>query len=450
MNPLHAAWIVAKKDLALALRDRTGLLLGFLLPIVLVGAFGFIFKVSFGKDGGGMDRATLWVADEDGSDASRAFIAALREAATIRLRPATADEPTTSAALRKKVEDGDAHHALIIEKGFAEALSAERFPPLALLRDPDRQVESQMISIGVMSAFFASQGPGLSHLFTARALELAGLPPEWHDRIVAISKTFSTTIGGLFDEKDRAATAGTTTAADAKDGPDFAAMFSQLVPMTTTDVRPTGRPQISYWMAQTVCGNAIMMLMFGLVACGQTLLREREEGTLPRLLVSRLPRSSILWGKALMAALMGAAQLFVVFAFGSLVFQVNFLSDPTTLFVVSAATIFAITGFGIVVAAWAKTQKQAEGLSTVIILVMSALGGAWFPIQMIDLPFAAQIVTRCTLTHWAMSSYQGMLWHAKSWTDPSMLTSLGVLVAFGAIALTVAHVLFVRRYVRSA
>lgn len=456
MNPLHAAWIVAKKDLALALRDRTGLLLGFLLPIVLVGAFGFIFKVSFGKEGGGMDRATLWVADQDGSDASRAFVAALREAATIRLRPEPDDEPATKDSLRKKVEGGDAHHALIIEKGFADALTAERFPPLSLLRDPDRQVESQMISIGVMSAFFASQGPGLSHLFTARALELAGLPPEWHERIVAISKTFSTTIGGLFDEKDRAAAEGVTEGAEApdapeaKDGPDFGAMFSQLVPMTTTDVRPTGRPQISYWLAQTVCGNAIMMLMFGLVACGQTLLREREEGTLSRLLTSRLPRSSILWGKALMAALMGAAQLLVVFAFGSLVFQVNFLADPTTLFVVSAATIFAITGFGIVVAAWAKTQKQAEGLSTVIILVMSALGGAWFPIQMVDLPLAAQVVTRSTLTHWAMSSYQGMLWHAKPWTDPSMLTSLGVLVAFGAVALTVAHALFVKRYVRAA
>lgn len=450
MNPLQAAWIVAKKDLSLALRDRTGLLLGFLLPIVLVGAFGFIFKVSFGKDGGGMDRATLWVADEDGSDASRAFVAALRDAATIRLRPELDDEPATKDALRKKVEAGDAHHALIIEKGFADALSAERFPPLSLLRDPDREVESQMISIGVMSAFFASQGSDLAHLFTARALELAGLPPEWHERIVAISKTFSTTIGGLFDEKDRAAAEGVTASDGAKDGPDFAAMFSQLVPMTTTDVRPTGRPQISYWLAQTVCGNAIMMLMFGLVACGQTLLREREEGTLSRLLTSRLPRSSILWGKALMAALMGAAQLFVVFAFGSLVFQVNFLADPTTLLVVSAATIFAITGFGIVVAAWAKTQKQAEGLSTVIILVMSALGGAWFPIQMVDLPFAAQIVTRSTLTHWAMTSYQGMLWHAKPWTDPSMLTSLGVLVAFGAVALTIAHLLFVKRYVRAA
>ncbi|MBK6941866.1 MAG: ABC transporter permease [Planctomycetes bacterium] len=450
MNSLHAAWIVAKKDLLLALRDRTGLLLGFLLPIVLVGAFGFIFKVSFGQDGGGMDRATLWVADEDGTDASRAFVAALRDAATIRLRPEPGDEPATADALRTKVEAGDAHHALIVEKGFAEALTAERFPPLSMLRDPDRQVESQMISIGVMSAFFASQGPGLSHLFTARALELAGLPPEWHDRVVAISKTFSTTIGGLFDEKDRAATDGTTTASDAKDGPDFGSMFSQLVPMTTTDVRPSGRPQISYWMAQTVCGNAIMMLMFGLVACGQTLLREREDGTLSRLLTSRLPRSSILWGKALMAALMGAAQLFVVFAFGSLVFQVNFLADPSTLFVVSAATIFAITGFGIVVAAWAKTQKQAEGLSTVIILVMSALGGAWFPIQMVDLPLAAQVVTRCTLTHWAMSSYQGMLWHAKPWTDASMLTSIGVLVAFGALALTTAHVLFVKRYVRAA
>jgi ABC-2 type transport system permease protein len=451
MNTFTAAWIIAKKDLSVMVRDRTGLLLTFALPIVLVSAFGFIMEMSFGKQGGGMDRATLWIADEDQTDASRAFVGALRDAPTIRAQPKAEDAPVTRDELKQKVTAGDAHHALVIGKGFADALKAERFPELTMYRDPDRALESQMIAIGLMAGFFQSQGSGLSPLLTARALELAGLPPEWHDRIVAMSRTFSTSIGSLFAEKDAAEPAAPAdgAATGAKGGPDFSAVFTQLVPVTNEDIRPPDRPEISFWLAQTVCGNAVMMLMFGLVACGQTLLREREEGTLLRLLVSGVPRASILWGKALMAAIMGAAQLLVVFAFGSLVFGVNFLRDPITLLVVSVATIFAIVGFGIVIAAWAKTMKQAEGLSTLVILMMSALGGAWFPVQMFDMPLVGQIVMRCTLTHWAMSAYQGMLWNTKSWTDPTMLLSIGVLLGFGLITLAIARSLFEKRYVKA-
>jgi ABC-2 type transport system permease protein len=448
MNTFTAAWTIAKKDLRIAVRDRAGLLLTFALPIVLVSAFGFIMKMAFGKEGGGMSRATLWIADEDQTDASRAFVVALRDAATIRAQPAPEDAPMTREQAKKKVEDGDAHHALVVGKGFAEALSAERFPDLTMYRDPDRAMESQMISIGLMTAFFSSQGHGLSPLMTARALELAGLPPEWRERTIAISKAFSTSVAGLFEEKS-AGDASAEAPADAKDGPDFGAVFSQLVPVTNEDIRPPERPEIDYMLAQTVCGNAVMMLMFGLVACGSTLLREREEGTLLRLLVSGVPRMSILWGKSLLAALMGAAQLVVVFAFGSLVFGVNFLRDPITLIVISAATIFAITGFGIVIAGWARTTKQAEGMSTLIILMMSALGGAWFPVQAFDMPLIGQIVMKSTLTHWSMSAYQGMLWDTKSWTHPSMLLSIGVMLAFGIVTLAIARVLFEKRYVKA-
>ena len=68
---------------------------------------------------------------------------------------------------------------------------------------------------------------------------------------------------------------------------------------------------------------------------------------------------------------------------------------------------------------------------------------------MIDLPLFGAVAARCTLTWWAMSGFQGMLWYGRSWTDPGMLRDIGVLLAFGIAASLLARVAFRKRYVEA-
>jgi ABC-2 type transport system permease protein len=307
-------------------------------------------------------------------------------------------------------------------------------------------MEAQMVSFGLLQAFFSSQGPELAPAFTTRALELAGMPPEFHDRVMALSRGFSSSIGTLFGEAEALPDESAAPAAG-DDGPDFSNVMSDLIPVEREDVKPPDRPkELTYQLAQSVSGIAVMMLMFGLVACGTMLIQEREEGTLQRLLLTPAPRHALLFGKFLFAIVVGAIQLVVMFIIGGLVFRVNFLADPVALLVISAVVLVSITSFGMLVAGFARTTKQAEGLSTLVILVMSALGGAWFPIQMIPLPLVGEIVTRCTLTWWAMDAYQSMLWHGKPWTAPNVLIDLGVLLLFALAATLLAVRLFRSRY----
>jgi ABC-type multidrug transport system permease subunit len=190
-----------------------------------------------------------------------------------------------------------------------------------------------------------------------------------------------------------------------------------------------------------------MMLMFGLVACSTTLLKEREQGTLRRLLVASAPRASIPLGKFLFTFAVGLLQLLVLFCYGELVFRVGTFRDPVTLVVLSGVWSACATAFGMLIATWAKSQKQVEGLSTLLILVMAALGGCWFPVQMVDLPWYAEVVTKATLTWWAMSGFQGMFWHQQSLSHPGMLAAIGVQVAFTAVAMWLSLRLFRRRFV---
>ncbi|MBL8840220.1 MAG: ABC transporter permease [Planctomycetes bacterium] len=460
MSTLTTALAMARKDLRLYFRDRTGMALGFLLPIVLVVIFGFVMKVVNGGDSG-PSRATLWVVDQDGSEASRAFVAALRSAETLRVRPA-ADEPAVDEArMRRDLADGELHHALLLPAGFGATVAKRELPELRMLRDPDRTLEQQLIAIGMMQAAIAALGPDFAEAFTTRMLERAGLPKEWRERTTALARGFAGGVRRLFEEKEAQASAkapaagsaeGVSVAAEpASPSLDPADFLGQLVPVVNEEFRPPERPrQLTFMLSHSVSGIGVMMLMFGLMACATQLIREREEGVLPRLLGAPSERAALLWGKYLFALLIGALQLALLFAVGGFVFEVDFLRDPVAFLVASFVILLAITSFGMLIAAWARTSKQAEGLSTLLILVMSAVGGAWFPLQAFDPPAAVQVAMRCTLTDWAIRTYQALFWHGHGLRDGDVQTNLAVLLGFTVAATVAARALFERRYVRAA
>jgi linearmycin/streptolysin S transport system permease protein len=183
--------------------------------------------------------------------------------------------------------------------------------------------------------------------------------------------------------------------------------------------------------------------MFGLMACSTTLLQEKDQGTLRRLLCSPAPRTAVPLGKFLFCFVVGLVQMLLLFSFGELVFHVGTFRHPLSLVVLAISWSACATSFGMLIATWAKSQKQAEGLSTLLILVMAALGGCWFPVQIANLPWFAAGIMKCTLTWWAMTGFQGMYWHSYPLTHPTMLLSLGVQWAFalggGYVALRLFH-----------
>ncbi len=441
-----ATWI-ARKDLGLYFRDRTGMMLGILLPIALVTVFGMVMKFAFGGDSG-MPTVALWVVDEDGSAGSRKFVEALRAVSMLSVQPKPGDDAVTAAAARAKVVDGEEHHALIIGKGYGEALAAGREPPLVLVRDPGRSMESRLVGIGLMQATMAAADGKSMPWLLGSVMRRSGMSEQGVERVRAGMDMVQNVIDRFVVGSDPELRVPLAGSAPAASDFDMASLFTDMVPVVKEDVTPPERPKnLGYQLAQSVSGMTVMMLMFGLMACSSTLLQERDQGTLRRLMVSRAPRQALLLGKFLFCFCVGLMQLVMLFGYGELVFRVGTFRDPVTLLVLSATWAAAATSFGMLIAVWAKTQKQAEGLSTMLILVMAALGGCWFPIQIADLPWWAEVITHATLTHWAMTGFQGMFWHQKAITDPVMLRAIAVQWGFVVVAAAVAWRLWQRRFV---
>jgi len=392
MNPLAAALAYARKDWTLFLRDRTALLLALALPLVLSGIFGVAMGGMAGDEA--LERVEFDVEDLDGTPQSQALIATLRETQGLDVE--------LRAGVRERVAAGRSPAGLRIEPGFGEAHEAGGVGALVLLRDPARAIEQQIVAgnvLGALARFHGEQrwqqiesgmrasGASESDVEHARAsfAASAGAPGGAEQAANALGLSSEDVVGGR-DDSGRAA----------------------------------GR-------AHAVSGIAVMMLLFGVASVGGTLLQERSAGTLERLQLAPVPGSAVLWGKVLFSIASGALQLGVLFGFGWLVFDVPVGRAPVALLLLCLAVIFAATGLGLVLAVWCRSQKQLEGLSTLVILAMSALGGSWFPLAIT--PSWFQTAGHFTLNAWAMDGFQGLFWYGKDLLG--IAREIAVLLALG-------------------
>jgi len=140
--------------------------------------------------------------------------------------------------------------------------------------------------------------------------------------------------------------------------------------------------------------------------------------------------------------------MIVLFVYGELMFKVGLFRDPFTLAILIATWVAAASGFAVFIATFTTSAKQADGLSTVLILVMAALGGCWFPLQMMDLPMSMVIATRSMMTYWAMDGFQGMLWNGLSIFDTKTLTATGIQWIWAVALIGIAILLFRRTYLK--
>jgi ABC-2 type transport system permease protein len=162
------------------------------------------------------------------------------------------------------------------------------------------------------------------------------------------------------------------------------------------------------------------------------------------LLVSRTTMSTLLAGKWMFFAVVGALQLTVMFVWGALVFDLDLwhVKQLAGFVVMTAFTAAAGAAFGVVLATLCKSRAQLSGLSTIVILIMSALGGSMVP--RFVMPDFMNTTALFTFNGWALDGYLKVFW----FDDPeaSLGASLAALApqVIALIGMTIAFLLLAR------
>ena len=424
-------------------RDRVAQLLAFVVPM----AFFTIFALIFGGRGGNVTtRVHLAVVDESHTPTSTRLVRALQAEKSLivltRSRAGSGSRDTTRVPLNRAraeqlVREGSAPVALVLPAGLDTSLA--RFDgggtPLQLLSDPSDPIAPQVVGgllqkivMTAMPDVFMQRGIGQFERYAG------GLTPQQKqamDRLLPRLRARA--------ERDSAGAPATGSGAGGDSA--GAAGMSGLAKVEVVPV--LGRKQDTSMISFYAAAIAVMFLLFAASAVAGTLLDEVDSGTLERVLSTRVGMTGLLAGKWTWLTLLGMVQITVMFVYGMLAFRLDLLHHLPGFAVMTFFTAATTAAFGLFLASMCRTRAQLGGVSLLVILVMSALGGSMFP--RIFMTEAMQKAGLVTFNAWALDGYVKVFWREAPLT--ALLPQVGMLTGFLVVFLVLAR-LFARRWER--
>jgi ABC-2 type transport system permease protein len=401
-------------------RDRGALALSFILPVV----FFSIFAVIFGGRRDSTPKVKVIVVDGDHSRASERLVKGLQQekALVVKTRPdpvkGTEQPDYIAATAETAVKEGKAPVAVIIPPGFGESPIAfgppdANRPTIQLLEDSSDMVAPQMIA-GLLQKVAMTSMPDLMAEEGSKYFDqfAGGLTREQRDRL-------NKGIRYLRERRDSGA-----VASDSDNGGIVAVTARAVVGENKNN------PMVSFYAAAI----GVMFLLFTASGAAGALLDEAESGTLDRVLSSRVTMTSLLLGKLTYNSLLAFTQLVVMFLWGWAVFKLDFWSHIPGFLVMGVTTAVAVAAFGLLLASICHTRAQLGALSTLVILIMSSIGGSMFPRYFMS--ESMQKAGLLTINAWAIDGFTKVFWRDEPLSHlwPQVLVLVATGVALFAIA----------------
>lgn len=445
---------LVKKDFANFFRNRSALTITFVVPIVLIYIFGWVFGIN--RKDNGPSGILLAVVNESDNPAAEKLVTALKGEKSFRVvtttkTPEGAEKPLTEADARQQIHDREYRFALVLPK---DLVSDSRLGlHLKILSDPRNEIESQLVTGLLQKAIFTNVPQLLGQSLEARAKKFLG-----DGRFKTFNRGIANAVGSAFNEDpdgieqriesgdfglrdlgrdDKTASGATgssgngSTSSAGSSSNSATNVLSRIVNLESEQV--VGKEVKSPEATRLVGGWAIMFLLFALSNSAAAFFDEKNSGIFQRLLSAPVQRSQLLWSRFVFGMLLGLGQLTIMFYAGHAFYGIDIMSHFALLVIMSMAAAAACTAFGMLVAAFTPNAQAASGLATLLVLTMSALGGAWFPISL--MPEVVQKFGKLTLVYWSLEGFSEVLWAGNSFTE--ILPTLGILTGIAVVVMTI-------------
>jgi ABC-2 type transport system permease protein len=436
--------VLVRKDFALFLRDRASIVLTFVVPFALIYLMGQVFGVNSSSPG--PSGIPVAVVNQSDNPAAARLVDALKSERTFKVltqfvNPDKSGRPLTEEDLRPLMRADQFRFALVIPRDVVRTDGIGIH--LKTYSNPRNDIEAQTVNGILQKVIFSNVPELLGQSLQARARSHLG-----ESRLDAFNTSIASAIAGAFGgdvsaiksrmsqgqlgfgQVDRdSALAGSQGGSD---------VLSSIVKLDNVQV--VGRSVKSPTATLLVGGWAMQFLLFALTSSATALFREKEHGIFQRVLSAPVTRGDILWSKFIYGICLGLLQLVMLFFAGHLLYGIEIGGQFGLLVVVCVFAAAACTSFGMLIAAVSPTQESARGIATFVILLMSAIGGAWFPVSF--MPEFIQRLSRLTLVYWSMEGFSQVLWARASLAE--LLPTLGYLALITSLVMGTSTWLFKR------
>lgn len=382
---MRAALLIAAKDLRARIRDRTALIVAVVAPFGLAAILGTVIP---GGDGS-LDLRYA-IADLDGSEVSSAFRSGPLEG-IVDAGVAEIVEVADADAARAAVDGDDADAAFVIPAGFGEAFRDTDGAEMQLIIRADASIAGQ-IGRAIVDGFVAE--------------------------LDAIRLSVATAVA----------------AGDESPSEAYLGQLAAQAAVAAADPPPILVEQASAEVAQLdsrtyyAASMAIFFLFFTAQYGPLSLLTERQQGTLARLLAAPIHPWAVVLGKSLGSFLLGIVATGVLALASTFVLGASW-GDALGVALLVLGAVTAATGITALVTTMARTEAQADGLNSIVAVSLAVLGGTFIPLS--QAPELLGQLSFLTPHGWFLDGLNRL--SVPSAGVNAVILPVGVLLAMGAV-----------------
>jgi ABC-2 type transport system permease protein len=408
--------IIGIKDLKLMFRDRAALTFMLLAPFLLTIGMGFVTG-RFSGGSSGLSDIPVVIVNLDKQDLGNALEDLFNsEELSDLIKPTASSDPETA---RHLIDDNKASAAIIIPSGFTESI----IPADGATLDPN-YVQPEPVKIEVYSNPSNPTSAGV----------VKAIVDEFISRVEEGRTSGMTSIVGLISS-------GVVSPQDANSEAEkiFQNVSESESSAITLKTDKEGAAAVEFdLLAYFAPGMALMFLMYTVSYGGRSILAERAQGTLPRLMISPTQTAQVLGGKVLGIFFTGVAQVGILILASSMFFGVKW-GDPLGVAVLILVAVFGASGWGMFITALARTPAQVGTTGSAIMLIFGILGGSF--IQLEQLPPFVQAISKITPNAWGLDGFTTL---ALGGTLKNLTEPITALLIMGAVLFGIAVVIFNR------
>lgn len=416
-------FLIGWKDVTLAFRDRAGLILMLLAPFVLTLGLGFVTG-RFSSSSGGPSGIPVVLVNQDGGQLGNALVELFNSKDLADLvSPTPVSDP---AEARRMVDANQANAAVIIPAGFSQSIIPTQN---AAASTGQTALANAVVQIGLYTNPTTPTGAGIIKTIVDQFVSQVEI-----GRVNGLVSVTGLIQGGLVSVQDAAKVGAEIGARQSA-----AAASLDATAITLKNITTSGKAVQFDALAYMAPGMALMFLMYTVSNGGRTLLTERTQGTLPRLLVSPTSSAQVLGGKVFGIYLTGVTQMLILMGGCTLLFHLSW-GDPLGVVVLILAAVAGAIGWGMLITSLARTPGQVTAIGSAIMLTFGMLGGSF--ISTSAMPGWFQVISKITPNAWGLDGFT-VLGMGGGLGD--ILTPILALLAMGAILFGAAVVIINRR-----
>ena len=440
MGKLTATFL---KEIILLARDRSGILVLFLMPAVLVVVVSLV-QENVLKTAGETGIRVLFI-DHDRQSTGQVIEELLSGSGAVEIVKDVDGHEIDEETARTLLAKGDFQFCIIIPKGVTDGVKKRVEQQITEALNAGNEAQNEPVPLPSLAVYFDPLVQGAFRASVVNVLHRVVLSMEMEMKARALSNMIPVRMNLILQEIMGPnlinVPVGIFPRMDSKWGSE------RLLDVKIEPASRGGVEELPTSVQQNVPAWALFGMFFIVVPLGGSLIREKQDGTMLRLLTLPVPHVTLLSGKVIAYVLVCTMQFSIILLVGRFVLPIwgmpvlEMGSSPAAIVLVVVSAALAAAGYGVMLGTIFRTYEQASMFGPVSVVIAAAVGGVMVPVYV--MPEFMQKISNYSPLAWGLNALIDIF--VRQGGIRSVLPEILYLLSFFAGAMLIAWGVFIRR-----